>query len=68
MMSRSRMHICRCKRKRNDLTTCIALRKAIADAAAAAGICSSVGRNEYTDCASYLVHIQLTAAERAVLS
>jgi hypothetical protein len=51
-----------------DSRTCITLRKAIADdAAAAAGICSSVGRNEYTDFGSYLIHIQLTAAERAVL-
>jgi hypothetical protein len=51
-----------------DSRTGITLRKAISDAAAAAGICASVGRNEYTDFASYLVHIQLTAAERAVLN
>ena len=34
-------------------------------------VCSryrTVGRNECTDFASYLVHIQLTAAERAVLN
>jgi len=43
------------------------LRNAIEDAAAA-GICSSGGRNEYTEYASYLIHIQLTAAERAVLN
>ena len=43
------------------------MRKAIEEAAAA-GICSSGGRNEYTNFASYLVHIQLTAAERSVLN
>jgi len=40
--------------------------KAIADTAA--GICSSYGRNEYTAFARCRVHIQLTAAERAVLN
>ena len=34
---------------------------------AVAGSCTSGGRNEYTDFANYLVHIQLTAAERAIL-
>jgi len=50
-----------------DSQTGITLSKAIEDAAAA-GICSSGGGNEYTDFASYLVHIQLTAAERDVLN
>jgi len=40
--------------------------KAIADTAA--GICSSYGRNEYTAFTRLRVHIQLTAAERAVLN
>ena len=43
------------------------MHKAVEDAAAA-GVCSSGGRNEYNDFASYLVHIQLTAAERVVLN
>ena len=50
-----------------DSRTGITLRKAIADGVAA-GIFSSCCSNEYTDCASYLVHAQLTAAERAVLN
>jgi len=35
---------------------------------AVVGSCTSGGRNEYTDFESYLVHIQLTAAERAILN
>jgi hypothetical protein len=50
-----------------DSRTGITLRKVIAGVSAA-GICSSSGRNEYTDFASYLVYIKLTAAERAVLN
>jgi hypothetical protein len=50
-----------------DSRTGITLRKAIADITAA-GICSSGGRNEQTDFASSLVHIQLTAAELTVLN
>ena len=49
-----------------DSRTGITLRKAIEDAAA--GICASGGRNEYTDFAGYMVHIQLTGAERALLN
>ena len=49
-----------------DSRTGITLRKAIEDAAA--GICASGGRNEYTDFAGYLEHIQLTAGERALLN
>jgi hypothetical protein len=45
----------------------ITFRKVIVGVAAAE-ICSSGGRNESTHFASYLVHIQLTAAERAVLN
>jgi hypothetical protein len=45
----------------------ITLRKAISDAAAAE-ICAPVGRNEFIAFASYVVHITLTAAERAVLN
>ena len=50
-----------------DSRTGITLRKAIEDAAPVR-TCTSGGRNEYTDFASYLVHIQLTAAERALLN
>jgi hypothetical protein len=42
------------------------LRKAIA--VVAAGICATDDRNEQTDFANYLVHIQLNAAERTVLN
>jgi hypothetical protein len=47
--------------------TGVTLRKAIADVAAA-GICPSYGKIEYTDFARCRVHIQLNAAERAVLN
>jgi hypothetical protein len=49
-----------------DSRTGITLRKAFEDSSA--GICSPSGKNEYNDFASYLVHIQLTAEERAVLN
>jgi hypothetical protein len=35
---------------------------------AVAGVCASKCRHEHTDCECYLVHIQLTAAEQAILN